>query len=148
MTDREKFIAEIDRILSLEDTGMGNGDVKAGYENALLDMRRFAASMQEGPVSEDLAVAVEEYLEKHIQGGTARAREIHKKWGRCIAFYFADWQKQKIIKGICNHTKLDQMVDKFEDKYKPEKVLDTEYYKRGIFDTINEIEKEGTSDEN
>jgi hypothetical protein len=51
----------------------------------------------------------------------------------------AKWQKEQIIKRLCNHANIDQMVEKFEDKYKPEKVLDTEYYKRGIFDTIMTI---------
>lgn len=54
----------------------------------------------------------------------------------------AEWQKEQFIKRLCNHANIDKMVEKFEDKYKPEKVLDTEYYKRGIFDTIKTI-KEG-----
>ena len=61
-------------------------------------------------------------------------------YGLCMDI--AEWQKEQIIKRLCNHTNIDQMVVKFEDKYKPEKVLDTEYYKRGIFDTIKAIKED------
>jgi hypothetical protein len=52
-------------------------------------------------------------------------------------------QKEQLIKRLYNHANINQMVEKFEDKYKPEKVLDTEYYKRGIFDTIMTIKGGG-----
>lgn len=61
-------------------------------------------------------------------------------YGLCMEI--ADWQKEQIIKRLCNHANIDQMVEKFEDKYKPKKVLDTEYYKRGIFDTIKAIKED------
>lgn len=59
-----------------------------------------------------------------------------------FATHFVNWQKEQIIKRLCNHANIDQMVEKFEDKYKPQKVLDTEYYKRGIFDTIKAIKED------
>lgn len=51
-------------------------------------------------------------------------------------------QNERIIKRIYNHANIDQMVEKFEDKYKPKKMFDTEYYKRGIFDTIMTIKED------
>ena len=97
------------------------------------------ATMDEEPASGDLGKAIDTYLSTYWGGEKEKQNwPFFKK----MAIHFANWQKEQFIKRLCNHANIDKMVEKFEGKYKPEKVLDTEYYKRGIFDTIKVI-KEG-----
>lgn len=105
---------------------------------------------KEEPVSEDLDIAIGEYCSNpdnfitYIDVAFAYRSEQKDDIPLIIkAIKFgANWQNEQIIKRLCNHANIDQMVEKFEDKYKPKKVLDTEYYKRGIFDTIKAIKEE------
>ena len=61
-------------------------------------MLKFADSMQEDPVSEDLEEEAEKYLEEHMDGGSATERSGFKTWGKYIARHFAAWQKQQMMK--------------------------------------------------
>lgn len=109
-------------------------------------------AVQEEPLSDDLEEAVNEIVNKAIPPLAQKHKDGTYVYG--IRDYFnrkkfidlvkagALWQKEQIIKRLCNHANIDQMVEKFEDKYKPEKVFDTEYYKRGIFDTIKTIKED------
>lgn len=101
---------------------------------------------KEEPVSEELEEAAEMFIDSliptEVDTVTPFAAEyVIELLNKAIKFG-ANWQKEQIIKRLCNHANIDQMVEKFEDKYKPEKVLDTEYYKRGIFDTIKAIKED------
>lgn len=53
--------------------------------------------IREEPVSDDLAAEVEKYLEAHIAGDYCIERDSLKIWGRGIAYYFTDWQKQQLM---------------------------------------------------
>ncbi len=110
----------------------------AKYEECR-DTLNFIDSMQKEPVSEDFEQAIDTYLSTYFAGEKEK-----QDWPflKKMVIHFAEWQKEQFIKRLCNHANIDKMVEKFEDKYKPEKVLDTEYYKRGIFDTIKTIKEE------
>ncbi len=93
------------------------------------------SNKKEEPVSEELI----EELKKNVNIRVCVSKGIPVIK---IAHHFAQWQKEQIIKRLRNHANIDKMVEKFEAKYKPQNVLDTACYKRGIFDTIKII-KEG-----
>lgn len=142
MTDKEKIRAEIERrrdivnnaALQMKDVEKKNHYLKMVEEYD--DILRFIDSSKE-PVSEDLNKEIKIWKDYYAGKNNPIQRELIKQ----VAYHFANWQKEQILKRLCNHVNIDQMVEKFEDKYKPERVLDTEYYKRGIFDTIKAIKE-------
>lgn len=106
---------------------------------------------KEEPVSEDTWEASKQYTLRQVLASTdaEMSEQAYLNLRLFSGFELAvahkdgaQWQKEQIIKRLCNHANIDQMVEKFEDKYKPEKVLDTEYYKRGIFDTLKAIKED------
>lgn len=116
---------------------------RLGREEGIL----LAKTMFKEPVSEDFETALEKKV-REAQDWTY----IEEEGGECplyeefgaddleeFARWGANWQKEQIIKRLCNLANIERMAEKFEDKYKPKKVFDTEYYKRGIFDTIKAI---------
>lgn len=115
-----------------------------GKLEALEGIVDFIDSLQEESVSEDLDTAIGEYCTNPDNFATWIGGEETDDIPLIIkAIEFgAQWQKGQIIKRLCNHANIDQMVEKFEDKYKTKKVVDTEYYKRGIFDAIKAIKKD------
>lgn len=158
MTYKEKYealVAEIER--QEEETSIGLNEHENGIEHGRMEvihaLREKIESMQEDPASEE-ANSFKSALKKKVREAQDWTY-IEEEGGECplneefgaydlkeFAEWGAQWQREHIIKKIANHEQLNKMVDKFEAKYKPEKVLDTEYYKRGIFDTLKVI-KEG-----
>jgi hypothetical protein len=102
-------------------------------EENLSNVERIVKNWKEEPVSECLEQAIDTYLATYFGGEKEK-----QDWPflKKMAIHFANLQKEQIIKKLCHHANIDQMVEKFEDKYNPKNVLDTEYYKRGIFDTL------------
>ncbi len=90
---------------------------------------------KEEPVSEELIEELKKTV--NIRVCVSQGIPVIK-----IAHHFAQWQKEQIIKRLRNHANIDQMVEKFEAKYKPQNVIETECYKRGIFDAIKAIKEE------
>lgn len=140
-----------------------------GAFHTLSNLDYYIDSLQEEPVSEELHKVSKEWLRPQLDKSYANygegkmmelthfdgyamldAIEFGAKWQKekeytCYEEAFEDgakWKKEQIIKRLCNHANIDQMIEKFEDKYKPTKALDTEYYKRGIFDTIKTIKED------
>ena len=54
MTEKEKILAEIERLLALPEIGFDDGSAEHGYKEALHDIKSFIDSHPEEPVSKDL----------------------------------------------------------------------------------------------
>lgn len=135
MTDKvQKILSEIaTRKLCTMDEHMAfyNDAAKEDYR-FLSEIEELINVLQENPVSEDLdSFAIKYAQDKPYPVTVCQSVKVG-----------ANWQNEQIIKRLCNHANIDQMVEKFEYKYKPENLLDTEYYKRGIFDTIKAIKED------
>lgn len=102
-------------------------------------MAEIVDSLRNELVSEDLDEAAKADAMIERPDDTEVGYDLNR-YGGFIAG--AQWREEQIIKRLCNHANIDQMAEKFEDKYKPPKVLDTEYYKRGIYDTIKIIKED------
>lgn len=153
MTDKVQKIRE--EVVRLQKRAEHNFDISLtendrqfwlGESNVLTLIGNYIDTLQKEPVSEKFEKALAEEWQGYVDRGAATVDALEdntQELAFAKGFYRgANWQKEQIAKRLCNHANIDQMVEKFEDKYKPEKVLDTEYYKRGIFDTIKAI-KEG-----
>ena len=152
MTNKVQKIREkVERLIEQTKPYLGAcaGQVVAEANNKIAAYNEVLAlldTMQEEPVSEDLEKAASRYAKEEYNYKIPAT--LPDRCRGCYAplmYAFkadANWRNEQIIKRLCNHANINQMVEKFEDKYKPEKVLDTEYYKRGIFDTFKAI-KEG-----
>ena len=109
-----------------------------GFIEGMVEYRN---SMQKENVSDDFEnVVIKLWNELNTGHEYSVIESYNVFYGLCLDI--ANWNKEQIIKRLCNHANIDQMVEKFEDKYKPKTVFDTDYYKRGIFDTINAIKKD------
>lgn len=72
--------------------------------NMLCTIEKILDSLQEEPVSDDLAAEVEKYLEAHIAGDYCIERDSLKIWGKGIAYYFADWQNGQMMENAVDVT--------------------------------------------
>ena len=139
MTDKEKILAFLE--------GMSKGCCPKETKEIIINIIiPWINDLPKESVSKEFEKALAEEWQGYVDRGAATVDALEDNTQEIAfakGFYRgANWQKEQIIKRLCNLANIEQMAEKFEDKYKPEKVLDTEYYKRGIFDTIKAI-KEG-----
>lgn len=139
MTDKEKILAFLE--------GMSKGCCPKETKEIIINIIiPWINDLPKESVSKEFEKALAEEWQGYVDRGAATVDALEdntQELAFAKGFYRgANWQKEQIIKRLCNLANIEQMAEKFEDKYKPEKVLDTEYYKRGIFDTIKAIKEE------
>ena len=122
MTDKEKILAEIERL-------MHNHDSALDYEAALEDVRNFIDSLQEEPISEDFKKFEEDYLEENKD-------EILCVYDRHAGLVDgAKWQKEQMAKNA-----LEADREEFPDGtfiYSTKNMIVDDMERRGITDLDN-----------
>ena len=95
MTNKEKIISEIQRRISLF---RKDGKLGSDTEIALYGLINFINSMQEDPVSDDLEVEFNRFLDEVEGVPRMWHSEEQIEWAMDVARHFAIWQKQQIMK--------------------------------------------------
>lgn len=98
MTDKEKIIAEIERLKEIGCPLQKGSDYQHGYDEFYTQIKTFINSLPAEP-SEDLEKEIKLYQLRNpfINHQEKSLNDLIKR----IAIYFAQWQKEQVIEKAC-----------------------------------------------
>ena len=110
---KQKLIEERERLSPQTHTGIRNG---ISMVLSMIDNELPKEPVSEDSLEEAAEMFIDSLIPTEVDTVTPFAAEyVIELLNKAIKFG-ANWQKQQIIKRLCNHANIDQMVEKFEDK--------------------------------